>query len=485
MTQKSKEVKEKQLAPLGLSLGTFALCAFVIGFSIMKLGVDAHIPMVIAATICAAVAMFFLGKTWQDVENGIVNGIQLALIPIIILMLVGLLIGSWIASGTVPALIYYGLKLLSPRYFLAATLLICSIVAVSTGTSWTTAGTVGIALMGVGGALGIPSPMTAGAIISGSYFGDKMSPLSDTTNLAPAVAGGELFDHIRAMVWTTAPTYIIALIIYIVIGLRFSGDTGNLEDIAIISNTMIQTYKINIITLIPPIFIIVSAWKKWPAIPSLMIGIFLACLTAFFMQGQGISDLISIVHYGYESETGVKAVDDLLTRGGLDSMMWTISLIVCALSFGGIMESCGFLESILSHLSKYLKSVHSLVGITLISSYLSNFFLGDQFLGIIVPGRTFKPAYEAMGLAPRMLSRTLEDCGTISSPLIPWTACGAFMSNVLGVGSFTFMPYAFFNWLNPIVAFLMTFAGIGIFWRKADGTITQDKTQSVAARQEA
>lgn len=471
----------KDLAPFGLSLAVFALCAFTIGFSVIKLGVDAHIPMIISASICAFVGMVFLKKSWDDVQRGIVDGINIALVAIIILMLVGLLVGSWIASGTVPTLIDYGLKMLSPKYFLAATVLICSVVALSTGSSWTTAGTVGLALMGVGGALGVPAAMTAGAIVSGSYFGDKMSPLSDTTNLAPAVSGGDLFDHIRAMMWTTVPTYIIALGIYTYMGMNFSGEIATTGNIAEIGATMAKNYHLGLITLIPPVFIIFSAIKKWPAIPSLIVGIIIAGVIAMAMQGMSFKDLIGTVHYGYESDTGVKAVDSLLSRGGLDHMMWTISLIICALSFGGIMESCGFLESILYHLSGFLRNPSSLIGTTLVSSYLCNMFLGDQFLGIIVPGRTFKPAYEKMGLAPRMLSRTLEDCGTITSPLIPWTACGAYMSGVLGVGSFTFAPYAFFNWLNPFVALAMTLMGIGVFWRTKDGGMTRKKEDSVAA----
>jgi len=482
MTSKNSTMERdpKELAPLGISLAVFLLCAFTIGFSVIKLGTDAHIPMIISAVITAFVGMVFLKKSWEDVQKGIVDGINIALVAILILMLVGLLVGSWISSGTVPSLIYYGLKLLSPSYFLPATVLICSVVALATGSSWTTAGTVGLALMGVGGALGITAPMSAGAVVSGAYFGDKMSPLSDTTNLAPAVSGGDLFDHIRAMMWTTIPSYVITLVIYTVIGLHFGGDIGSVENIDLISTTMVSNFHIGLLTLIPPIFVIFSAVKKWPAIPSLIIGIAIAGVIAIGAQGVSVADFIGHLHYGYESHTGVQSVDDLLSRGGLDGMMWTISLIICALSFGGIMESCGILESILFHLRGILRKPSSLIGTTLVSSYLCNMFLGDQFLGIIVPGRTFKPAYDEMGLAPRMLSRTLEDCGTLTSPLIPWTACGAYMSGVLGVGAFTYAPYAFMNWINPIVAFVMTLMGIGIFWRKSDGGITRKKEESVA-----
>lgn len=468
------------IPPFALSLCVFLLCAFTIGYSVIELGVDAHIPMIISAMICAVSGLVVLKKPWGEIQQGIINGINIALIPIIILMLVGLLVGSWIASGTVPTLIVLGLKLLTPKFFLVASLVICAVVALATGSSWTTAGTVGIALMGVGTALNIPAPMTAGAIISGAYFGDKMSPLSDTTNLAPAVAGGDLFDHIRALLWTTLPTFIIAGIAFTVIGLRFDGDISSVANIELISTTISNHFSTNIITMLPPVFIIFAAIKKYPAIPSLIIGVILAGLIAIPLQGVEFSKFIGIIHYGFESETGVKAVDELLSRGGLDHMMWTISLIICALAFGGILEQCGFLESILLTLSKMLKKPLSLIGATLGACYFSNFFLGDQFLGIIVPGRTFKPAYDRMQLAPRMLSRTLEDAGTMTSALIPWTACGAYMTGVLGVSPFEFAPYAIFNWLTPITAMILTTFGIGLFWRHSDGTINQCKPQDQA-----
>ncbi|HEY5716648.1 MAG TPA: Na+/H+ antiporter NhaC [Psychromonas sp.] len=475
LNQKVSPEEVKKIPSFGLSLSVFLLCAFTIGFSVIKLGVDAHIPMIISAGICAFVGTIVLKNPWSEMQKGISDGINTALIPIIILMLVGLLVGSWIASGTVPTLIYFGLKILSPEFFLIATLFLCSIVALATGSSWTTAGTVGLALMGVGSALGIPAPMTAGAVVSGAYFGDKMSPLSDTTNLAPAIAGGDLFDHIRALMWTTIPTFIIAGVVYTIMGFNFSGDLSSVEQISLISTTLDTNFSLGLLTMIPPAFILFAAAKKLPAIPSLIVGVILAGAIAIGVQGVTFTKLIAIIHYGFTSETGVAVVDKLLSRGGLDHMMWTISLILCALSFGGIMEKCGFLESILGTLGKMIRKPSSLIGSTLASSFLANVFLGDQFLGIIVPGRTFKPAFDKMGLAPRMLSRTLEDSGTLTSALIPWTACGAYMYGVLGVDAFSYAPYALINWICPILAYVITVMGIGIFWQNADGTISRRK----------
>ena len=458
---------------LGLSLGVILASAGIIGFSVLKLGSDAHLPLVLAAVLAATCGVLFLRMPWSAIEEGMLQGVSLALQPILILMMVGVMVGVWICSGTVPALIYYGLKLLSPSIFLAASLLICSVVSLATGSSWTTVSSVGIALMGIGAGLGIPAPMCAGAVISGGYFGDKMSPLSDTTNLAPAVAGNELFDHIRAMLWTTGPTYVLVFVIYVFLGLRFQGQMGSLEQIQAIQGAISGHFNLNLLTLLPPLLIVVFAAVRFPAIPGLILGCLAGALVAMGFQGVSVTDLLGVAQNGFESKTGMEMVDDLLSRGGLQGMMWTISLIMCALSFGGIVERCGYLETILGAMRGMLRNPTSLVASTVGASFFGNMFLGDQFLGIVVPGRMFKPAYEEMGLAPRMLSRTLEDCGTLTSPLIPWTACGGFMSSTLGISAFQYAPYAFLNWINPLMAIALTALGIGVFWKGKDGRPTR------------
>ncbi len=491
--------KKDQVRPsLGLSVGVFAVAAVIISYGVLALGVDAHIPIVISAVVVCCVGLIVLKKPWSEIEEGALNAIAVALQAIVILMIIGMVIGIWIQSGVVPTLIYYGLSILSPGIFLLATLLICSIVSLATGSSWTTSGTVGVALMGIGFGLGIPAPVSAGIIISGAYFGDKMSPLSDTTNLAPAVAGANLFDHIRAMVWSTGPTYLIVAAITIFMGMKYGGGTLDAEKIDALQTMLKAEFPISIIGFLPPVVVIALAVRKTPAIPGLFTGVILAVIMSVF-QGHGLADIINAVHYGYEallsgeiagaegdallsllsqndltmapemaSEVG-GILSDLLTRGGLDSMMWTISLIFCALFFGGVMEACGFLEVIVHSLMKSVKTVGGMMASVIVSCFVANLFLGDQYLSLVIPGRMFKMAFEEKGLAPRMLSRATEDSGTLTSVLVPWNTCGAYQSSVLGVPTLAYVPYAFLNYLNPIVSIVMSYMKIGIYWRTAEG----------------
>ncbi|WP_337960910.1 Na+/H+ antiporter NhaC [Caloramator sp. mosi_1] len=317
-----------------------ALVAFL-SVTIIKFKGSPHIPLIFAAVVAALMA-FKIGYKWQDIEKGIIDTISMSMQAIIILMIIGTVIGSWILSGTVPAMIYYGLKILSPGIFLVATCIICCIVSLATGSSWTTAGTVGIALLGVGQGLGIPLPIVAGAIISGAYFGDKMSPLSDTTNLAPAMAGSTLFDHVRHMIYTTGPSLLIALVLYGIIGVKYAGKSLDYEKINQILDTLSSNFSISLWLLIPPIVVIIMVVKKVPAIPGLLMGTILGAVFAAIFQHQSIGTIVNVLNDGYVSETGFEVVDNLLSRGGLQSMMYTVSLILCAMTFGGIMEKAGF-----------------------------------------------------------------------------------------------------------------------------------------------
>ncbi|MCF7936616.1 MAG: Na+/H+ antiporter NhaC [Synergistales bacterium] len=492
--------QESKAPSLGLSLGVFALAAVIISYGVLGLGVDAHIPIVLSAFVCGIAGRFVLGKPWKEIEEGALNAISVALQAITILMIIGMVVGIWLQSGVVPTLIYYGLDILSPGIFLLATLLITSIVAISTGSSWTTTATVGVALMGVANGLGIPAPLTAGIVISGAYFGDKMSPLSDTTNLAPAVAGAELFDHIRAMVWSTGPTYIIVAIIAIVFGMQFAAGDLNAERIKAIQDMMVAETHINFWNFIPPLLVIGLAVKKFPAIPGLFSGV-LAAAVLSFIYGSGLGDVIGAIHYGtsttvasqFADAGGTEALKTLLSEyslsmtpemakdvgglisslisgGGMDSMMWTISLVFAALFFGGSMEACGFLEVIVGAMTKSVKTVGGMVTSVVVSCFVSNLFLGDQYLSLVIPGRMFKETFEEKGLAPRMLSRALEDAGTLTSVLVPWNTCGAYQAAVLGVPTLAYVPYAFLNYLNPFVSIIISYMKWGVYWRKSDGT---------------
>lgn len=442
------------LIPIIVLIGTLFI-------GILIFDASPHIPLVIAAVIAALMALK-IGLKWTDVEKGFIDTIQMSMQAIIILMIVGSLIGSWILSGTVPTMIYYGLKILSPGIFLVATVLICGIVALATGSSWTTAGTVGIALMGVGMGLEIPVSMIAGAIISGAYFGDKLSPLSDTTNLAPAMAGSNLFDHIKHMLYTTTPSLIITLILFGILGLKFAGKELDVSQINIILDGLNTNFNINLSLLIPPLIVIILAVKKFPAIPGLIIGVVCGSILATIAQGANFGDILTVLNDGFAIESGVEVVDELLNRGGMQSMMYTVSLIICAMSFGGIMEKAGFLGVIAEKLLRFAVNTGSLVLVTIVSCIFVNILAGDQYLSIVVPGRMYKDEYEKRGLDPVNLSRALEDSGTLTSPLVPWNTCGAFMSTTLGIATITYLPFCFLNLINPIISIIYGYSGITI-----------------------
>jgi len=419
---------------------------------------DPHLP-ILSAAILSAVTGVLSGFKWKEIEAGIVKTISMSMSAILILMIIGMIIGVWILAGIVPTMIYYGLKILTPSIFLVATALICAVVSTATGSSWTTAGTVGIALIGVGQGFGIPLPIVAGAIISGSYFGDKMSPLSDTTNLAPAMAGATLFDHVRHMFYTTTPSLIIALILYGIIGARYSGNDLEFHTIDVILSGIAQKFTISVWLFLPPLLVIAMVVLKVPAIPGLMGGTILGALFAAGFQGSSMTEIIRSAHYGFVSQTGVASVDNLLTRGGMNSMMWTISLILCALTFAGVLETTGMLVVVAQKIIRFAKSTGSLVLATILSCIGTNFIAGDQYLSIVIPGRMFKPLFQARPLKPKNLSRILEDAGTLSSPLVPWNTCGAFMFTTLGVYPFAYAPYAFLNLITPVVSVIYGFTG--------------------------
>lgn len=505
-----REIKKPSLMA---SLGVLIIVGVLIAITVLVWEIDIHITLILGAIIAGFYGILGLNYDYETLEKGIIEGIMTGMQANLILMTVGCLIGTWIVSGVVPSMIYYGLSILNPSIFLLATLLICSIVSLATGTSWGTSGTVGIALMGIALGLGVPAPLTAGIVISGAYFGDKMSPLSDTTNLAPAVAGTDLFQHIRAMVWTTGPTYLIVAVITIVLGFGYAGGELDYAKIDGLKTLLAAEFWISPITLLAPAVVIgLSALRK-PALPSLWAGVAVAFIFGVYQNiGTGdiigsIGSLVDIMNYGYVPslsaelagvegdaltamlasgglnllpEVAAEAATDiveLMERGGLQSMMWTISLILCAFTFGSVMETVGCLKVMLEAIMKMVKGVAGMVTAVILSCFIANVFLGDQYLSIAMPGRMFKSAFDEAGLHPRMLSRSLEDSGTLVSVLIPWNTCGAYHANVLGVSTFAYAPYAFLNYLNPIMAIFLTYMGIGISWRGKDGEPVIAKTR--------
>lgn len=455
---------------LAISLVPVVVLIGSLFYSIVILDGSGHIPLVIGGVVAALVASSVLHMSWEDIQRGLTSVIVTALPAILILVIVGLLIGIWIASGVVPVMIFYGLKILSPGYFLVATCLICAVISLATGSSWSTAATVGLAMMGVGEALGISPGLTAGAVVSGAYFGDKMSPLSDTTNLAPAVAGTQLFTHVRHMIYTTAPALAISLVIFAVIGLlRPASGSVETPDYLLMLSTLSGAFNLNPFLLVAPALVLFLVWKKAPALPALVAGVAMGAILMVIFQwdsAAGLSGnmdrLMASLYSGYVSETGVAMVDGLLTKGGLTSMLDTVALIIVALAFGGIMEASGMLERIARAILGMARSVGSLVAVTTFSCFGMNILASDQYLAIIVPGRMYRTAFLRHGLHPKNLSRALEASATVSSPLIPWNTCGAYMSTVLGVNSFVYLPYAFFNLLSPVVSMFYGFTGISM-----------------------
>ena len=432
---------------------------------------EAHVSLIFAGAFAAIVAMLN-GWKWNYMEQGILAAINRTMQAILILAVVGLMLGSWMAGGVVPSMMFYGIKVIAPSIFLFTACLLCSIVSLATGSSWSTAGSMGVALIGVGTALGFPAYMTAGAVVSGAYFGDKMSPLSDTTNLAPAVAGATLFDHVKHMIWTTGPSLVIALIAYLVLGFTSHGSgAADLHTIDEILAFIEANYNVSVLCLIPPVFVIVAVALKLPALPSLIGGVVLG-LPFFPMQGQSLVSVPSILNYGVGVEIPEDASDvvaelgSLLTSDGMQGMMWTISLILCAMVFGGIVDCTGIMGSIAGALLKLARGTRGgLVTVTIISCIIVNALCSDQYLAIILPGRMYKEAFEDLRLAPKNLSRCLEDSGTITSNFIPWNTCGATMSKFLQCpqwGKGGYAPFAILNWLNPLVSIFYGFTGISM-----------------------
>ncbi len=425
---------------------------------------EGHIAL-IASGIVAAIVATANGWKWKYLEKGILTTIDRSMQAVLILMVVGLLVGAWVAGGVIPAMIYYGLSILSPGIFLFAGCLLCCVVSLATGSSWTTAATVGIALMGIATALDISPAMTAGAIVSGAYFGDKMSPLSDTTNLAPAVAGSTLFEHIRHMVWTVTPSLIIALIGFLILGfVNNSGGSADLSGVTEMQTALKAEFWINPVLLIPPVVVIGMVIIKAPALPGLIGGTLLG-VVCMAVQGVDPKTWMATLNYGYSSSSEVQAVADLLNQGGMQNMMWAISLILCAMMFGGILDASGMLDSIAHGLLRVAKGTGSLVLVTIFTCIFMNVVACDQYLAIIMPGRMYKEAYEDRRLANKNLSRVLEDSGTMTSNLVPWNTCGAYMKSVLGVnqwGAGGYAPFAFLNLMNPIVSAFYGFTGISM-----------------------
>ncbi|MCR9147702.1 MAG: Na+/H+ antiporter NhaC [Rhodobacteraceae bacterium] len=449
------------LVPVVLTLGVLALQLFYFG------DFTPHIPLAIGLAITSLVGIY-LGHKWPNIQDGVFHVINVSLPSVSVLITVGMIIGVWIASGTVPTLIYYGLVILSPEIFLAAAMILCAIVSLSLGTSWGTVGTVGLALMGIGAGFGIPMYWTAGAVVSGAFFGDKISPLSDTTNLAPAVTGVDLFSHIRNMMPTTVPAMLIALGIYTWVGFSMiDAENTSFERIESITTALQANFLISPWLLVPALLVIGLAVTRQPPIPSLFAGVLAGGLMAMGFQGVSLHEVFTFANSGYAIDTGVSEIDSLLNRGGIQSMMWTISLILIALGFGGALERTGCLETIINAIMTKVRSFAGIQTSAIGTSLATNLVAGDPYLSIALPGRMFAPVYRGMGYSTLNLSRAVEEGGTLMSPLIPWNAGGAFVISALALGvqdgnieNLLYIPLAFACWLAPVIGIFYAFTGL-------------------------
>lgn len=429
-----------------------------IGYGVLHWRIEV---LLMAAAAVTAIMACRLGYTYKELEDGVVASISKGMPAILILIMVGTLVGTWMAAGTIPMLIYYGLQIISPRYFLLTACLVCSIVSVLTGTSYGTVGTVGIVFMGIAQSLGIPLAQAGGAIVAGAYFGDKVSPFSDTTNLAPLAAGSNLYDHIKHMMWTTVPAFAIGLIIYF-----FLGDTAatQLESTQVVQvmQTMQTHFKFSLLLLTPPAIILYCIFTNKPVVPGMFLSALSAVVIAIFYQNMSTTDTLLAVVSGYVSHTGVSHVDKLLSKGGMMSMMQVTLISFCAFAFAGISGKAGMLDVLLGHLLKFAKTTGRLIAMVVVSVVSTAFLTGASYLAILIPGELFAPAFKRMNLAAKNLSRTLEDCGTVVVPLLPWSMAAIYMSGVLGVSTLEYWKFAFMNYLGIVFALICGFTGFAI-----------------------
>ena len=452
-----------------------------IGYGKFKLKTE---PILIITAFIAGIIAWKHGLTWKEMQESIVEKIAKALPATLILWSVGFLIGSWMFCGTVPMIIYYGVQIINPKFLLVTAFIITAIISTVTGTSWGSAGTVGVAIMGIAGGLGVSLPATAGAVVAGAYFGDKLSPLSDTTNLAPIAAGSELYEHIQHMLYTTVPAMIVSIVVYTFIGLKASGNIATPENVKILMDQLSGMFNWNPVLLLPVILIIAGSVKKWPTIPTMLgtslFSVLLGVVVQKFSLANGFASLVSGFNVSMTSFEGeaIWEVTRLINRGGVVSVTGTTVLIFCAMGFAGIMSRSGMLEVVLHAIMSKVKTTAGIILSTIASCFTVAFITGSSYLSIIIPGELFKDAYKERGLHAKNLSRTLEDSGTVLVPLIPWSAAGAYMATTLGVPTLEYLPWAILNYMGIIFAIILAFTGIGIAKTRPEESMKNQKIQS-------
>lgn len=447
------------------SMICFGGIVLIVIIGLLWLNISLH-TLLLISIVWTALHSVNLGFDFKSIKSAMIKGIEKGLGAIFIFFLIGVLIAAMIESGTISSLIFYGLDILQPIIFLPAGLILCSLMSLATGTAWGTIGTLGVVLMGLGDALGIPLPLVAGMIVSGASFGDKMSPVSDTTNLAAMSADTDLFSHIKSMLYTTVPTYIICLFIYVMLGLNYANQIVPSEELENLKKYISFEFSTNLISLLPILVLFVLSIKRLPAEISMMGSIVTSVILAIFLQKSSLPDVLNSLYSGYNANTGMERLDIILSRGGIESMMWTMSLALLALSLGGLLNSAGFIRVLMEGLLLRIKRAASLVALTISTGVISNMSMGEAYLSIIFGGQIFKKSYKDHNLEKHMLSRTLEEGATLSTTLIPWTTSGAFVTGILAISPLDFAPWAFFNYINPLLSIILVYIGLGIFRRK-------------------
>jgi NhaC family Na+:H+ antiporter len=459
---------ERKEPGVWMSVFVFGLAIAIILVGVVLLSYDIHMVLLSAlAFVCLASAR--LGYRFDALVECMKRPLGQAMPARIIFIFIGIIIAAWIFAGTVPALIFYGLKYITPEFFLPIGLLLCSVVSMSIGTSWGTIGTMGLAMMGIGAGMSIPAPVTAGMVISGAFFGDKMSPISDTTNLAPVAAGTTLHKHIAAMWKTSGPAYLITLALFSMMGLKYQNSAADMGTISAFSQTLAETFNMHPVVLLPIAVLLLLNLFRFPAIPGMAIGSLIGVLIACTVQGENLRDVLLGLNYGYVRPTGMELVDTLLLRGGIQSMMYTFSLACIAISFGGVMEQVGYLHKIIGVVVSRVTSDQLMVPLVISSTTVGTVTMGEVYLSIVVCGKLFQKAFQNRGLKPEMLSRLLEEGGTLTQVFVPWSTSGVFIFATLGVSVAEYWKYALLNYINPLLSIVLALCGIFIMRvKKAD-----------------
>ena len=478
--KEKREMKEAKKPSFGASLGVLLLLValLIVGFGLKRINIQA---LLFITMFLISIISLCLGYKWADIQKAMMDGLMRGAVAMTIMFLIGMIIGSWIQCGTVPALIYYGLNILSPKIFLPAAFLICCVTSLATGTSWGSAGTVGLALMGIGMSMSIPAPIIAGAVVSGAFFGDKLSPLSDTTNLASATAEVDIYAHIKAMLYTSVPAMVVAIVLYAIIGLQYTGGSFDPAQITAVTGALSSIFNINILVILPAVVLLALSVMKVPAIPSMSIGVVLGIIVAVVFQGVPLTSVIGTLYSGFKIESGVAAIDTLLNRGGMTGMTSSIFLMIIALMLGGILSDLGYMQVIVETLLGKIKSVGTLIFATIFSGAACQATTCNTMVSIILTGTAFKGAYDEKEVDRTMLSRCLEEGSTLTAALIPWNTAGAYMATTLGVATVAYLPYTFFNLANILISIVLSYMGIFVF-RKGQTSMKAAKKEKAAKK---